>query len=80
MVLSLHSLPVELIYRIFDNLDEKTLFLSCYGICKRLNSIRDTYYRYQVIFNFITTSYSDYFWNYVALLQTIITLITFLYS
>jgi len=58
MALSLHTLPVELVYRIFDNLDRKTLFLSCRGVCARLNDITDAYHRYQVIFHFIMSSVS----------------------
>jgi len=60
MALSLHTLPVELVYRIFDNLDDKALFLSCRGISARLNDILDTYHRHQVIFRFIMSSYSHY--------------------
>jgi len=46
--LSLATLPVELIYRILDNLDELTILLSVRDVCTRLNAITDTYYRYQV--------------------------------
>jgi hypothetical protein len=52
MFLSLHTLPVELVYRILDHLDDKSLFLSCTNICRRLNDIIDTYHRYQVIPSF----------------------------
>jgi hypothetical protein len=52
MFLSLHTLPVELVYRILDHLDNKSLFLSCTNICRRLNDIIDTYHRYQVIPSF----------------------------
>jgi hypothetical protein len=52
MTLSLHTLPVEMIYRIFDNLNNKTILLSCYNVCTRLNQILYTYQRYQVIFGF----------------------------
>jgi hypothetical protein len=45
---SLLTVPVELVYRILDNLDEQTLFLSVRGVCIRLNLITDTYHRYQV--------------------------------
>lgn len=48
MALSLHSLPVEMVYRILDNSDDKTLFLSARNACQRLNAIIDSYYRYQV--------------------------------
>jgi hypothetical protein len=52
MFLSLHTLPVELVYRILDHLDNKSLFLSCTNICRRLNDIIDNYHRYQVIPSF----------------------------
>jgi hypothetical protein len=52
MPLSLHTLPVELVYRILDSLDDATIFLSCRNVCTRLNAIIDTYKRYQVtLFN-----------------------------
>jgi len=53
MTISLHTLPVEMVYRIFDNLNKKTILLSCYNVCTRLNQILYTYQRYQVIFGFI---------------------------
>jgi hypothetical protein len=53
MTLSLHTLPVELVYRILDNLEELTILLSLRNVCTRLNDITDTYQRYQVNFNFI---------------------------
>ena len=49
--LSLHTLPVELVYRILDNLDKLTILLSCRNVCARLNAITDSYYPYQVNFN-----------------------------
>ena len=53
MAISLHTLPVDLIYRILDHLDERTLFLSFINVCSRLNTIIDTYHPYQVNFNII---------------------------
>jgi len=53
MASSLLKLPVELVYRILDNLDEKAMFLSIRNVCTRLNTIIDTYHRYQVNFSFI---------------------------
>ena len=50
---SLHTLPVELVYRILDNLDDITIVLSCRNVCVRLNAITDAYHRYQVLFHFI---------------------------
>ncbi len=49
MPLSLHTLPVELVYRILDHLDVLTILLSCRNVCKRLDDITDNYHRYQVI-------------------------------
>ena len=48
MTLSIHTLPVELVYHIFDHLNKKSLFLPCGNICSRLNNILDAYQRYQV--------------------------------
>jgi hypothetical protein len=53
MASSLHTLPVELVYRIFDQLDELTIFWSCTNVCTRLDAIIDTYHPYQVIFSFL---------------------------
>ena len=61
MTLSLHTIPVELVYRILDHLDPVTIFWSCSNVCTRLNAIINTYYRYQVIFGFIIKSYSHNF-------------------
>ncbi|CAF4012030.1 unnamed protein product, partial [Rotaria sp. Silwood1] len=47
--LSLHTLPVELIYRILDQFDDvSTIFWSLEGVCQRLNTILSTYQRYKV--------------------------------
>jgi len=48
MTVSLHTLPVELVYQIFDHLSEKELFMSTSNVCQRLNSINTCYPRYQV--------------------------------
>jgi hypothetical protein len=48
MTPSLHQLPVELVYSILDNLDEKSIFLSSRNVCTRLNNVIDQYPRYQV--------------------------------
>ncbi|CAF4428045.1 unnamed protein product, partial [Rotaria magnacalcarata] len=45
--LSLVSLPIELVYRILDNLDDLTILMSLRNVCSRLNLIIDTYHRYQ---------------------------------
>lgn len=47
---SLHTLPVEIIYLILDNLDGLAILLSFHNVCSRLNAIIDTYHPYQVIF------------------------------
>lgn len=46
--LSLHKLPVELVYCILDNLNPLTILLSVRNVCKRLNAIIDTYTPYKV--------------------------------
>lgn len=48
---SFQTLPVELIYRILDYLDNVTILLSCRNVCTRLNDIVDGYHRYRVISN-----------------------------
>ena len=53
---SLLTLPVELFYRILDNLEQLSILLSLRNVCVRLNTIIDTYHRYQVNFSFIFTS------------------------
>jgi hypothetical protein len=47
---SLHTLPVELIYRIMDNLDAEALLVSFRDVCTRINAIMDTYEPYTVYF------------------------------
>ena len=54
--LSLLAIPVELVYRILDNLDQLSILLSVQNVCLRLNTIANTYHRYQVNFSFIFTS------------------------
>jgi len=44
------TLPVKLLYRILDNLDQLTILLSLRNVCIRVNTIIDTYHRYQVNF------------------------------
>jgi hypothetical protein len=44
------TLPVKLLYRILDNLDQLTILLSLRNVCIRANTIIDTYHRYQVNF------------------------------
>jgi hypothetical protein len=46
--MALYTIPVELVYRILDNLDTLTIVLSCRNVCTRLNAITDSYCRYKV--------------------------------
>ncbi len=48
---SLHTLPVELVYRILDHLHEITILCSMRNVCTRINAITDSYHRYQVNYN-----------------------------
>lgn len=48
MTASLHTLPVELFYRILDNCDTLTILGSLRNVCTRIDSIVDTYRPYQV--------------------------------
>jgi hypothetical protein len=48
--LSLHTLQVELVYRILDNLHVLTILCSMRNVCTRINAITDSYHRYQVFF------------------------------
>ena len=50
---SLLTLPVELVYRIMDHLDDLAVLCSIRNVCRRINTIVDTYYRYQVNFSLI---------------------------
>ncbi|UJR11084.1 hypothetical protein I4U23_015266 [Adineta vaga] len=45
---SLHTLPIELIYRILDHLNEFSILLSARNVCVRLNAIIETYQPYQI--------------------------------
>ncbi len=45
---TLLTVPIELVYRIFDHLDILTIFLSLRNVCTRLNSITECYHRYKV--------------------------------
>jgi len=48
MPVFLHTLPVDLVYGIFDHLSDQDLFISISNICKRLNQIQNSYHRFQV--------------------------------
>ena len=51
--LSLHTLPVELVFRILDNLDVLTIFWSLQSVCQRLNTILSVYHPYKVCLHFL---------------------------
>ena len=44
----LSTLPIELVYRIFDHLETNTIFYSVDSVCAKWNAIIDTYHPYQV--------------------------------
>jgi hypothetical protein len=48
IILSLLTLPVELVYRILDKMDDWTMLCSMQNVCTQINTIVDTYHRYQV--------------------------------
>ena len=45
---NLDELPVEIIYKILDQLDLSIVFTSLYHVCKRLDEILSTYYEYHL--------------------------------
>jgi hypothetical protein len=51
------TLPVELVYRILDNLDEYTVLCSMRNVSTRINAIVNSYCPYQVNFSFIINLY-----------------------
>lgn len=63
IILTLHTLPIELIYRILDNLTDFTILYSMRNVCQRMNAIVDSYHRYQVIL-FQTTYYTTQHYFY----------------
>ncbi|CAF4715950.1 unnamed protein product, partial [Rotaria sp. Silwood2] len=44
---TLLTIPVDIVYRILEKLDDLSLILSVRNVCERLNIITDTYHRYQ---------------------------------
>ncbi len=50
---SLDELPVELLHRIFDNLNAENILFSVQYVCKRFNVITKTYNRYKLNFKSI---------------------------
>jgi hypothetical protein len=56
---SLDTLPIELIYRIFDNLDGQIIVLSLRHVCKQLDTIINAYFHqngYKLNFDCISKS------------------------
>jgi hypothetical protein len=56
VAVSLLTLPIELIYRIMDDIDILAIEISVRNVCTRLNVIADKYRQYQVTFDFIIDS------------------------
>lgn len=54
---TLDNLPVELIYYILDRLDTYTIITSLYNVCKRLNSVLQTYDQYDLNLKIISMPY-----------------------
>jgi hypothetical protein len=48
---SLHTLPIELIYRLLDCLELTEIFLSLSNVCIQLDAVLSSYPRYQVKLN-----------------------------
>jgi len=46
----MHTLPIEIIYRILDHLSDENIVLSIRNVCQRLDAIIDTSHRYKVIY------------------------------
>jgi hypothetical protein len=63
--LSLLTLSVELIYRIIDHMDDRTLFLTMTNVCTRLTTIIDTYHRYRVNFFILSMFYFHHLQNII---------------
>ena len=46
--LNLHTLPVELFYRILNYLDDFTIISALSNVCKRVDTMMENYRRYKV--------------------------------
>ena len=57
---TLPNLPLEIIHRIFDNLDGTTVLLSVRNVCLRLRANVGSYYRYEL--DFSSLSKRDFHW------------------
>ena len=55
---SIHSLPIHIIYLIFDRLNEKDLFIAANNVNQRLNAILNSYQRFKVNLTNILTSFA----------------------
>ncbi|CAF2902963.1 unnamed protein product, partial [Rotaria sp. Silwood2] len=55
-IYSLQTLPIELIHRIFDQLDIQTIIFSIRSACKLFYSITNTYNRYALVFRYMSKS------------------------
>jgi hypothetical protein len=53
---SIETLPVELLHRIFDNLDAQTILLSVRSVSRSFRSVANTYNRYVLNFKLISKS------------------------
>ena len=71
MHLSLHQLPVHIIYQILDHLEDKALFLSIYDVCQYLNAVINSYDRFRVKINFIFCVYQTLIKNLAKLIPNI---------
>jgi hypothetical protein len=59
---SLHTLAVELVYRILDHLTDLSILFSMRNVCSRIDAIVDSHHRYQV--NFFIVSVFDFHHRY----------------
>ena len=56
IVPSIQTLPVEILHRIFDNLDSETIVFSIRPVCRLFRSIINTYDRYVLDFQLVSKS------------------------
>lgn len=67
MALSLHTLPIELCYRILDHLNNEQIFFALSGVSARMNDIINSYHPYQVNFGLYLKTYFYYLRNILLL-------------
>jgi hypothetical protein len=72
--MSLDILPIELVYKILDNLDLQTIIFSFQNVCKRFYAITNTYNRYELDLNSISKVYFHHICGIIRP-ETIISLI-----